>query len=216
MGKTHRNKFFWIRSFFAPPKGLKKLFSGFLLHCVVMHTYSTYASSHHNVTNPPQKVSLPWIKHDKNSFMRHFVAKRTIIVVIMSGVTLCNAATNQSLATSSLNAPPTTLSASLPSDSPAVKPWVVMIDAGHGGAIVGPFGENTKKRQITLGVALSLQKQLLHDPQFRPLLTRSSSTKTVSLLERSQAANHAKADVFLSIHANANTDPKVRGAEFYF
>jgi N-acetylmuramoyl-L-alanine amidase len=91
----------------------------------------------------------------------------------------------------------------------------VVIDAGHGGYDPGAQVQDLNEAELTLDVALRLQKLLLKQPGVEVMLTRRANTY-VSLEERTAIANRAGADLFLSIHANAGADTRVSGIETYF
>ncbi len=91
----------------------------------------------------------------------------------------------------------------------------VVIDAGHGGhdtGAVGPGG--TQEKDVTLAIALKLAQEL-KAKGLEVLLTRDDD-RFVPLEGRAEFANDHKADLFISIHANANPDHKFRGLETYF
>ncbi len=91
----------------------------------------------------------------------------------------------------------------------------VVIDAGHGGEDEGARGPHgLLEKDIVLDVARKLAARLTH-AGLRVVMTRSSD-KFVPLEERTSIANDARADLFLSIHANAARDDGARGSETYF
>src|SRR5205823_3140066 len=69
--------------------------------------------------------------------------------------------------------------------------------------------------ELTLDVALRLQKLLLKQPGMEVVMTRDTDI-FIPLQERTAIANREGADLFLSIHANASRNPKARGIESYF
>jgi N-acetylmuramoyl-L-alanine amidase len=92
----------------------------------------------------------------------------------------------------------------------------VVIDAGHGGKDAGgrkAFGLTEKA--INLLVAKELYNMLKDEDIFDVLLTRTSDV-FITLAARSKIANDYKADVFISIHANASLDRREKGFEVYF
>ncbi|MHB0996755.1 MAG: N-acetylmuramoyl-L-alanine amidase family protein, partial [Elusimicrobiales bacterium] len=92
----------------------------------------------------------------------------------------------------------------------------IVIDAGHGGKDPGGrklFG--LKEKELNLLVAKELYEQLKKEKTFDVLLTRSTD-EFVPLADRSLIANNFKADIFISIHANANRDRREKGFEVYF
>jgi len=99
---------------------------------------------------------------------------------------------------------------------PAPAPRAVVIDAGHGGEETGAIGPgNVVEKDITLDIASRLSAILARDPVVRPVLTRTTDT-IVSLDERAAIANHEKAAVFVSIHANSSRAPGAHGSETYY
>lgn len=108
----------------------------------------------------------------------------------------------------------------------AQKPYIVVLDPGHGGADHGATGRLGRKhiaeKDISLAIAVRTAK-ILNDPVYaKPLgrkikviLTRRKD-KTVPLDTRSDLARKEKADLFVSIHANSETTHKARGLETYF
>ena len=95
---------------------------------------------------------------------------------------------------------------------PASSIRTVAIDAGHGGndqGAVGPAG--TKEKDVTLAVARRLKATIEARLGVRVLLTRDDD-RNVPLDERTATANNNKADVFVSLHANASVRPGTSGA----
>jgi N-acetylmuramoyl-L-alanine amidase len=93
---------------------------------------------------------------------------------------------------------------------------VVVIDAGHGGhdpGAIGPGG--IKEKDIVLDVAKRLKRKLEASGNYEVHLTRDSD-KYLSLEARTMVANNMKADLFISVHANANKSKNARGLETYF
>ena len=93
----------------------------------------------------------------------------------------------------------------------------LVIDAGHGGLDPGCNGNNEVfEKDVTLGVALKLGK-LLKDslPSIKVLYTRTTD-KSLKLWERPNLANDRQADLFISIHCNANPNKAAAGSETYF
>ncbi|MCR4662539.1 MAG: N-acetylmuramoyl-L-alanine amidase [Endomicrobiaceae bacterium] len=93
---------------------------------------------------------------------------------------------------------------------------IIVIDAGHGGkdpGAVGPRG--TKEKDINLAIALQLEKVFRKDKNYKVVLTRNDDT-FVELVERANIANKNKADLFISVHCNANLNRNASGVEVYF
>ena len=95
----------------------------------------------------------------------------------------------------------------------AEKPLVV-IDAGHGGHDPGASGANRHESELTLAAALMLKSELEATGRYRVMLTRQNDTY-VDLYQRVRMARNADADLFISLHADAGTDPATRGASVY-
>lgn len=91
---------------------------------------------------------------------------------------------------------------------------IIAIDAGHGGPDPGAVGKlGTKEKEINLDIAKRVAK-LLEARGAKVIMTRSSD-KEVGLYERTNMANSAKADVFVSIHINANENTALGGTSTY-
>jgi N-acetylmuramoyl-L-alanine amidase len=91
----------------------------------------------------------------------------------------------------------------------------VVIDAGHGGRDPGAIGKDVKEKDIVLAVALKVGEYLKREmPDLKVVYTRTTDV-FVPLDERAEIANKAKADLFVSIHANAISNPRIYGAETF-
>jgi len=90
----------------------------------------------------------------------------------------------------------------------------VTIDPGHGGFDRGAVYGSAAESRIVLQVALELQKVLKNKYGFEVHLTRSQD-QHLSLGQRVRAAETTEADLFISLHANAATDTRARGFEFF-
>jgi N-acetylmuramoyl-L-alanine amidase len=91
----------------------------------------------------------------------------------------------------------------------------IVIDPGHGGHDPGAQSTRLSEAELVLDVALRLERLLLAQPGVDVVLTRRTDT-FVPLEERTVIANRERADLFLSIHANASRNRKARGVETYF
>lgn len=92
----------------------------------------------------------------------------------------------------------------------------IVIDAGHGGhdtGAVGPTGY--REKDLVLDVALRLGKLLEQKMGAEVVYTRDDDT-FIPLEERTNIANHAGADLFVSVHANFSSDTTARGVETYY
>jgi N-acetylmuramoyl-L-alanine amidase len=100
--------------------------------------------------------------------------------------------------------------------APAGTLRVIVIDAGHGGSEEGAKGPaGTLEKNVTLAVARRLKGTLEGRLGVRVILTREGDT-TMGLDERAALANNNKADLFISLHANASLRPGVTGAEVFY
>lgn len=92
---------------------------------------------------------------------------------------------------------------------------VIMIDPGHGGGEEGARGAGgLKEKDLVLDIALKLRGRL-REAGFSPMLTRQDD-RAVDLASRTAEANHSRAGLLVSIHANASPRSMARGAETYF
>ena len=92
----------------------------------------------------------------------------------------------------------------------------IVIDAGHGGDEEGAKGpDGTLEKNVTLSVARRLKAALEARLGVRTILTRDAD-QTVALDERAAVANNNKADLFISLHANASVRPSAAGAEVFY
>lgn len=92
----------------------------------------------------------------------------------------------------------------------------IVVDPGHGGKDPGARGRRgVLEKEIALAAALELAKLLKQEGSFEILLTRSDDT-FVPLADRSRLANEFGADLFVSLHCNANPNSREEGFEVYF
>jgi N-acetylmuramoyl-L-alanine amidase len=93
----------------------------------------------------------------------------------------------------------------------------IVIDAGHGGHDTGTIGPHgLMEKDLCLDVALRLGALIEQKlPGADVIYTRKDDT-FIPLEERTAIANEAKADLFISIHANSSHDPAARGIETYY
>lgn len=93
---------------------------------------------------------------------------------------------------------------------------LVVIDAGHGGHDPGAISPHSGKREkdITLAIAKAIRKELLATGRVRVALTRADD-RYLALEQRSSMARRLKADLFMSIHADAAGNDQARGASIY-
>jgi N-acetylmuramoyl-L-alanine amidase len=92
----------------------------------------------------------------------------------------------------------------------------VVIDPAHGGQDTGvKVTDKIGEKDITLAIALALQKELAKDDNFAIVLTRDSD-KTVSIEDRRKDVSKIKPDLFLSLHINAGFSKSAAGFEIYY
>ncbi|WP_221054363.1 N-acetylmuramoyl-L-alanine amidase [Methylomonas koyamae] len=92
---------------------------------------------------------------------------------------------------------------------------VVAIDAGHGGKDVGAQGPNgTQEKDVVFAIAKNLENLVNAQPGMKAVMIRNGDY-FVKLNERRQIARSAKADLFVSIHADAFSDSQAHGASVY-
>jgi N-acetylmuramoyl-L-alanine amidase len=92
---------------------------------------------------------------------------------------------------------------------------VIVIDAGHGGKDPGAIGKRVQEKSITLAVALKLGKLISENMKDVKVLYTRDSDEFIELYQRAALANKNKADLFISVHCNANRNKTLRGAETY-
>lgn len=101
----------------------------------------------------------------------------------------------------------------------AQKKFTIVLDAGHGGSDHGanrnyPDIGYVAEKDITLAVTLRVGKMLEKDKDFKVIYTRKLD-EYPSLTERTNLANRSKADLFVSIHVNANQKTSPYGTETF-
>jgi len=95
------------------------------------------------------------------------------------------------------------------------KQVVVAIDAGHGGEDPGAIGKHgTKEKKIVLQIAKKLSKLINADPKMKAYLVRDSDY-FIPLKKRVSKARKVKADIFISIHADAFRKRNVSGSSVF-
>lgn len=91
------------------------------------------------------------------------------------------------------------------------KPFVVVLDAGHGGHDIGNNGNGYLEKKIALKITLEIGRLLSKQENIKVIYTRKKD-KYIQLDKRAQIANDADADLFISIHCDAFTSSKAFGA----
>jgi N-acetylmuramoyl-L-alanine amidase len=90
----------------------------------------------------------------------------------------------------------------------------VTIDPGHGGKEKGAVHGGIIEADIALQISKKLYQRLKKDPAFQTQILRTQNVD-LDLEDRVKKSQSFHTDLFLSIHANANPNPKAQGTEFY-
>jgi N-acetylmuramoyl-L-alanine amidase len=99
---------------------------------------------------------------------------------------------------------------------PSARVRTIAIDPGHGGSDGGVTGSGgTKEKDLTLAIARRARGALEARLGVRVVLTRDDD-RDVTLDDRASIANNNKADLFISLHANASFRPSAAGASVYY
>jgi N-acetylmuramoyl-L-alanine amidase len=92
---------------------------------------------------------------------------------------------------------------------------VVMIDPGHGGIDPGCIGiHGTREKLVALATATAVARHLERTGQYRVMMTRRDD-EYIPLMERVAMAQQVGADLFMSVHADANPNHSIHGASVY-
>lgn len=92
---------------------------------------------------------------------------------------------------------------------------IVAIDPGHGGKDPGAVGnQGTHEKDVTLAIARRLKERIDKEPNMRAILTRNGDYY-ISLPQRRINARRANADLFVSIHADANPKSHAHGSSVF-
>ena len=92
---------------------------------------------------------------------------------------------------------------------------IIAVDAGHGGVDPGAIGHGgTREKDVTLAIARALAERINAEPGMRAMLTRDRDEFLV-LRDRIARARAARADMFISVHADSIADRSVTGASVY-
>ena len=101
------------------------------------------------------------------------------------------------------------------SDGNGQRDVVVAIDAGHGGEDPGAIGKSgTREKTVALAIARRLAERINAEPGMRAVLTRDGDY-FVQFRDRIKRARDQKADLFVSVHADAFVNRSVRGSSVY-
>ena len=92
---------------------------------------------------------------------------------------------------------------------------IIAVDAGHGGVDPGASGRRgTREKDVVLEIARALAARINQEPGMKAVLTRDGDY-FISLRERNLRAQKARADLFVSIHADSIANPDVSGSSVY-
>ena len=94
------------------------------------------------------------------------------------------------------------------------KNFKITLDAGHGGHDFGAVYNGHIEKNIALGIVLKVGKILEDQPNFEVNYTRQTDV-FIGLVERANIANRVDANIFVSIHCNANKNTVADGTETY-
>ena len=95
------------------------------------------------------------------------------------------------------------------------RPIIVALDPGHGGEDPGAIGRRgTREKNVTLAIAHKIRSLIDREPGMRTMLTRDDDY-FVPLNVRVEKARRVRADLFVSIHADAFTTPSARGSSVF-
>ncbi|MGJ7904257.1 N-acetylmuramoyl-L-alanine amidase, partial [Lysobacter sp. 1R34A] len=96
-----------------------------------------------------------------------------------------------------------------------MRPLVIAIDPGHGGQDPGAIGQSGKReKDVTLAIGRELARQINATPGLKAYMTRDTDV-FIPLPRRAQLARQAKADMFISIHADAAENRSAKGSSVY-
>ncbi|MCK7542845.1 N-acetylmuramoyl-L-alanine amidase [Marinobacter bryozoorum] len=100
-------------------------------------------------------------------------------------------------------------------DTGSKRDIIVVIDAGHGGEDPGAIGPSgTREKDVVLALARRLEKLIDSKPGYEARLTRTGDY-FIDLRRRTLLARKHKADLFVSVHADAFHSPQPRGASVF-
>lgn len=95
------------------------------------------------------------------------------------------------------------------------RPFTVVIDPGHGGVDPGAIGSRIQEKEVNFKVSNLLGDMITEAfPEVKVIYTRTTDVK-IPLARRADIANDAKADVFISIHSNANSNRSANGCQTF-
>lgn len=93
--------------------------------------------------------------------------------------------------------------------------FTVVLDAGHGGKDPGALGSKGREKNITLAVVQAVGSKLNSEAKDIKVVYTRNSDVYITLQGRADIANASKADLFVSVHVNANNHNELYGTEVY-
>ncbi|MBV6448158.1 N-acetylmuramoyl-L-alanine amidase [Nitrosomonas sp.] len=122
---------------------------------------------------------------------------------------------SQAKETNNSSATPSKKPGKAPQKSLAPRILIIAIDPGHGGKDPGAVGnQGTHEKDVTLAIAKKLKERIDKEPNMRAVLTRDGDYY-ISLPQRRINARRANADLFVSIHADANPKAHAHGSSVF-
>jgi N-acetylmuramoyl-L-alanine amidase len=119
------------------------------------------------------------------------------------------------LDTTADNSKPATVTRSAPVTPDAPRPLIIAIDAGHGGEDPGAIGRSgTREKDVVLSISRQLYSMINAEPGMQAVMIRTGDYY-VGLRERMIKARQAKADLFISVHADSFSDRRAHGSSVY-
>ncbi|MBU9810236.1 N-acetylmuramoyl-L-alanine amidase AmiC [Rahnella perminowiae] len=95
------------------------------------------------------------------------------------------------------------------------RPLVIMLDPGHGGEDPGAIGKyKTREKDVVLQIGRRLQKLIMREPNMKAHMTRNEDV-FIPLKVRVAKARKLRADLFISIHADAFTSRAAKGSSVF-
>jgi N-acetylmuramoyl-L-alanine amidase len=101
------------------------------------------------------------------------------------------------------------------SGAPRQNPYLIVIDAAHGGEDTGVVSDKLREKDLTLNMALMVREEAQKMPDLHVQLTRSTD-REMTIAERVKAVGTMKAECLISFHINAGFGKKATGYEIYF
>ena len=167
------------------------------------------------VVTPQKKVAT---SSKKSAAKKDIIAKVTTPKVKKKVATTPKKSTIKKASIAKASTPKTNKKTSAkPKLAKPIKPReiVIAVDPGHGGKDPGATGyAGTREKDVVLQISKRLVRLLNSEPGMRAILTRNSD-RFLTLRGRIKKAREKKADIFLSIHADAIDDRRVRGSSVY-